>query len=169
MSQAILPFLAFTEADAGRAYREFGFNCGPAALAACLGLTPNDVRPHLPPVFEARRYMNPTQMGQALMSLGCRWRPMPYPLDDGQFPVHGLVRVQWSGTWLKPGVPVGAAYARTHWVASKFINDAAWVYDINGGWQTRVAWEAQTVPLILAEVRGADGTWHPTHRWEVMR
>lgn len=170
MSTATIPHLAFSEVDAGRAYHAFGFNCGPAAICACLGLTPDAVRPHLGD-FEQRGYINPTMMGNALASLKVRWRSMPQaPTNVPEwipFPARGLVRVQWGGPWLRPGVPVGAAYARTHWIASLEFQGTSWVYDINGGWCPRVWWEAEIVPLLIADTRNADGSWFATHRWEV--
>jgi hypothetical protein len=160
-----VPCIAFTETDAARAYHEWRANCGPAALAACLGLTLDAVRPHLGD-FEARGYMNPTMMANAVRSLGALRQMMR--IDEREtFPSRGLVRIQWGGPWINPGVPVGAAYARTHWVASLNHDGFPWVFDINGGWLLRRQWESDIVPLLIAEVRKADGSWFPTHRWDV--
>ncbi len=156
-----LPPLAFTEADAIQAWESWGCNCGPAALAACLGLTPEDVRPHLGD-FARRGYMNPTMMGQALASLGRRWMSVRAIAD------RGVVRIQFGGPWMKPGVPPAAAYRHTHWIAAMVHERAVWVYDVNGGWRTRTDWEAEIIPLLVADNPRRDGTWQPTHRWEVM-
>ena len=162
MSQATLPFLAFTEADAVQAYREYGFNCGPAALCACLEMAPDQVRPHLGD-FKHRGYMNPTMMGKALDSLQHRWQSVRAIAG------RGIVRIQFGGPWLKPGVPPAAAYQHTHWIACLKENGCSWVYDINGGWMSRERWTSEVIPLLVADNRRRDGTWFPTHRWEVVR
>jgi len=59
----ILP--RFTEADANRAWEEWGANCGPAALAVVAGLSLDEVRPYLVD-FEQKGYTNPTLMFQSL-------------------------------------------------------------------------------------------------------
>lgn len=156
------PPLKFTETDAARAYHEWRCNCGPSALAACLGWTLDQVRPHLAD-FETRGTMNPTQMIAALISAGFARKDAP------SWPMHGLVRIQWGGPWLKPEVPKAAAYQHTHWVASKRDDRECWVYDINGGWTTFDAWEATVVPPIVAGIKRCDGTWEPSHCWEVRR
>jgi hypothetical protein len=167
MSAVTPPFPAFTAADSDRAYAEWGCNCGPAALAACLDLGLESVRQHLGD-FERRRYMNPTMMGNAITALRARRRAMPHdPRPEARFPARGVVRIQFGGPWLAPGVPVGAAYARTHWVASLDHEGQPWVYDVNAGWLHRPLWESMVVPDLLAGIRRADGTWYPTHRWEV--
>jgi hypothetical protein len=53
--------VSFTEADAHRAYDEWGANCGPGALAAIAGLTLDKVRA-LMGDFETKGYTNPTLM-----------------------------------------------------------------------------------------------------------
>jgi hypothetical protein len=170
MRTAAAPILAFTEEDADRAYNAWRCNCGPTALAACLGLTLDAVRPHLGD-FERRGYMNPTMMGNALTSLKAHWRSMGQaPTNIAEwipFPGRGVVRIQWGGPWLNPGVPIGAAYARTHWIASWTLDGGPWVFDVNGGWRPRSSWEGEIVPLLIEATRKADGSWFPTHRWEV--
>src|SRR5580700_11291869 len=47
----------FTPADADRAYEEWGMNCGPSALAAVMGMTFDEVRPHMGD-FERKHYTN---------------------------------------------------------------------------------------------------------------
>lgn len=158
----LAPPVAFDEADALRASFEWHFNCGPAALAAILGLTPAEVRTHLVG-FPGKGHMNMRDMMLALRSLGCaatNWRQSPAGLKREQGRSDfGLARVQWSGSWLRPGVPKGAAISRTHWVALRAWEGKPWVYDVNGGWQIRPRWEAETVPLLMAEVKGCDGGW----------
>lgn len=52
------PPLRFGVDEAQAASDEWGFNCGPAALCAVLGLTPAELRPHLGD-FERKRYTKP--------------------------------------------------------------------------------------------------------------
>ena len=157
------PSLKFTAQDLARAYQAWGCNCGPAALAACLGLTLDEVRAHLGD-FEAKGWMNPTMVATAISSAGCLRRDVP------GWPEHGLVRIQWGGPWLKPGVPKAAAYQATHWVACKRDDTEVWVFDVNaGGWTTFDEWDAVTRPAIVQGIKRADGTWEPTHFWEVRR
>ena len=105
----------FTAAEANDAFKRWGCNCGPTALAAMLGLKPDDVREHIPN-FDQRRYTNPSMMQAALRSLGVGYREV----DDGperaaietlrpyiaRFPEYGVMRIQWEGPWLSPGVPL---------------------------------------------------------------
>lgn len=159
------PMLRFTEADCDRAAREWGLNCGPAALAACLGMTPEEVRPHL---GAFRGFMTPTEMLNAIESAGFTVRPTDPEL---YLPDHGIVRVQWGGPWLHPGVPAKAAYRFTHWIAFKRSGEVGasplWVYDINAGWVRLGEWEESVKPRILARIPRADGSFSFTHRWEV--
>lgn len=167
MKTETLPYIAFDSHDVAAAYRDWGCNCGPAALAASLDLTLDAVRPHLGD-FEQRRFMNPTQMQISLVALMARWRAIPNGTGP-PWPENGVVRIQFGGPWLKPGVPVGAAYARTHWLASRKHEGADWVCDVSAGWLPAERWEAEILPLLVKWVSRADGTWFPTHRWEVRR
>jgi len=63
--------LRFTEKDAIEAADEWGFNCGPAAVAAICGLSLPELRPQLVD-FELKRYTNPTLMAQILKNVGAR-------------------------------------------------------------------------------------------------
>lgn len=58
----------FTEADAQRAYDEWGANCGPNALAFALQIPLEEVRDVIPQ-FDERRYTSPTMMRQAVEHL----------------------------------------------------------------------------------------------------
>ena len=56
---------------------------------------------------------------QALQSLRVRYTPNSRPLGAMlPWPKLGLVRVQWGGRWMQPGVPMAARYRHTHWVGS---------------------------------------------------
>jgi hypothetical protein len=162
------PPIAFDSDDANAAYEAWGCNCGPSALAACLGWTLDAVRPHLMN-FEAKGFMSPTMMIGALTSAGFDRLPRSLGANTTAFPRHGLVRIQWGGPWLSPGVSPRAAYRYTHWVASKRISLVTWVFDVNGGWLTFDDWSSGIVPMLIASIKRADGTWTPTHCWEVRR
>lgn len=176
---AILPPpLRFTLDEAQAAADAWGFNCGPGALCAVLQLRPEQVRPPLASVgFENRRYTNPTMMAGALDSLRVPFRRVfESAVDPGDRPVvwprFGLVRVQWSGPWTKPGVPMAARYRHTHWVGVDGRGPVQMIFDVNavceGGWLTWREWECQLVPWLLRECcPKGDGRWWPTHCWEI--
>lgn len=161
----------FNEADAQRAYDEWGANCGPGALAAIMHMTLDEVRPHLIG-FDAKRYTNPTMMNDALRSIGRSWHRI-----GADWPDYGLVRVQWEGPWTKPCVPMRARYRHTHWVGAalrgRAIPDDVGVFDINciangSGWTAFRYWEGNLVPWLLEEcVPRASGRWYITHAIEV--
>ena len=152
---------AFTLTDAERANDEWGANCGPGALAAIMGLTLDEVRPHMGD-FERKHYTNPTLMFDALTSVGARFRTL------------GLARIQWEGPWTKPGVPIRARYRHTHWVGSRRATGGVGIFDINcmnngSGWVALEAWRDIAVPWILERcVPPADGKWHITHSIEIV-
>lgn len=145
------------------------FNCGPGALCAVLDKTPAEIRPHLGD-FERKGYTNPKLMAEILRRLNVTYfKPMS---DD--WPIFGLVRVQWAGPWTRSGVPLRARYRHSHWVASSrpSAEGERYVFDVNavcaGGWLSYQEWSQQLVPWLLRECEPkADGRWWPTHRWEV--
>jgi len=158
----------FTVEDIDRANDEWGCNCGPAAIAAILMMTPDQVRPHMGD-FERKRYTNPQLMFEALNSIGKPWRSSP-----AAWPAYGLVRIQWHGPWMRPEVPIRARYRQTHWIAAATddrLGDG--VYDINAmangtGWTQRRQWESVVAPWIVENcVPRGDGGWSITHAIEV--
>lgn len=168
------PAVAFSDVDAESAWAAWRFNCGPAALCAVTGLTPEKVRPHLGD-FEQKGYTNPTLMFGALRSLGVKWEAKSSPLgvEKLEWPAFGLARIQWGGPWTKPGVPMRARYRQTHWVASchRSPGDIG-IFDVNamnvGGWVPLASWEKVMVPWLMKEcVPRADGTWWITHAVEI--
>lgn len=167
---APLPVNRFDGADLDRAHADWGCNCGPAALAACLGWSLDEVRPHLGE-FERRGFMSPSMMLAAIASAGFRTRPIPASSPDS-LPAHGLLRVQWGGPWLAPGVPPKAAYRYTHWIACKRFGgpeDVA-VFDVNcPAWQPMARWQHGTAIVLMDAVKRCDRTFGFTHRWEVRR
>lgn len=167
--------VAFTLDDAVKAADVWGANCGPGALAGVLGLSLDDVRPHLPG-FDQKRYTNPKMMRAALDSLAVSYQWKVGRL--GLFPSFGLARVQWDGPWTKPGVPPAAAYWHTHWVASAMPDRSVpnpkdvQIFDINaicvGGWIDLVEWSTQLVPWLLKQCEPkATGDWWLTHVVEI--
>lgn len=160
--------LKFTEADANRAYEEWGANCGPGALAAIVGQHINSVRTHIA-LFDQRHYTNPSMMFHALRSLSVSFKPR----WDKCWPDWGLVRIQWEGPWTEPGVPIRARYRYTHWIGAcaKDREDIG-IFDINcmnsGGWVSLDDWQLIVVPFLLKHnVPNANGKWSITHSLEV--
>lgn len=180
--------------NAQEASDEWGFNCGPGALCAVLGMTPDSIRPHLLD-FEIKGYTNPTLMANILHGLHVRFRrkyECAVQVDGrplkGDWPRFGLVRIQWGGPWTKEGVPMRARYRQTHWVASRAVDATAWrsdarpmpqpiwpgheIFDVNalcvGGWLPYDEWAGELVPWLLKQaVPKASGEWWPTHCWEI--
>lgn len=165
------PFLPFMRRDAEAAHSEWGCNCGPAAIAAVMGLKLDEVRPFMGD-FERKRYTNPTLMFETLDRLG-----RPYARIGTRVPSFGLVRIQWEGPWTEPGVPIRARYRHTHWVGwcrnSRFGLEA--VFDVNAlggrrfdGWACYADWSHIIAPWIIENlVPGGTGRWHFTHGIEV--
>jgi hypothetical protein len=165
----------FTLAEANKAGDEWRFNCGPAALCAVLDMTLDEIRPKLGD-FERKGYSNPTLVKETLTRCGAA-QFLVYRADMPGIGIpprldNALVRVQWSGPWTRPGVPMRVRYRQTHWIGVR--NNSTEVFDINamciGGWMSRAKWESQLVPwLIGACVSKGDGGWWPTHALAVTR
>ena len=170
--------MRFTIDDAQRAADKWNFNCGPGALCAVLDKTPDEMRPHLLD-FEAKGYTNPTLMYDILNTMGVQYT-VPFrsaterltALDEstGRLRIIPsgaiLMRVQWSGPWCKPGVPMAARYRHTHWVALR--GGGVDVFDVNamcvGGWLPYAEWATRLVPWLMRECcPKSDGKWWPTH------
>lgn len=165
----------FTALEAGDANDAWGFNCGPAAVAAVTGMTLDALRPHLGG-FELKHYTNPTLMWEILKNLGVEFSKTTFPGAEcitprsEHWPKYGLARIQWEGPWTKPGVPIQARYRQTHWIGVS----GGYVFDINamevGGWIPRKQWTESLVPWLLENYYPkADGNWHITHSVEVTR
>jgi hypothetical protein len=154
------PVYSYTEKDSEKAYNEWGSNCGPGALATMLGLTLDEVHPHIPK-FDERKYTNPKMMQAALWSLGVHeLESRPY---NRAMAKYGLNRIQWEGPWYGK-----FAYRKTHWVGSmEWSGRNTFVFDINGGWMFQPKWEKEIVPILTGLYKRATGAWHITHRWEL--
>jgi hypothetical protein len=179
----IAPVYSYTEQDAQKAFKEWGANCGPGALAVMVGLTLDDVHPHIPK-FDERRYTSPSMMKRALESLGVNWherlpregeallRGLPRSPETGApdnsphahtLAEYGLVRIQWEGPWYGK-----FACRKSHWIGSMLWSGGnTFVFDINGGWLFQPEWEKKIVPILTGLYRRATGGWHATHRWEL--
>lgn len=170
--------LKFDSDDAEQASESWGCNCGPAALAAVLGQTLDDIRPAVMAAgFADKGYMNPTMMKAALSAAGggikaerC-FGTATRSAGWGQFPDGGLARIQFTGWWTEAN-NWRVAYGRTHWVASYrpgIVDRSLYIFDINGGLMRAEDWEKKIVPAIAATLERADGGWFVTHRWETYR
>jgi hypothetical protein len=157
----------FTEADAIEAFDAWGCNCGPAALAAVMGMTLDGVRPHLRG-FDEKGYTNPTMMYSALRSIGRPWRQRTL----STWPCFGLARIQWEGPWTGPSVPIRARYRYTHWVGAARESRGIGIFDINAlnngsGWCSLADWSEKLAPkLAILHDKRATGAWHITHSLE---
>jgi hypothetical protein len=166
--------LQFTYDEAEKAAEEWGFNCGPAAIAAICGLSIAALRPNLGD-FESKRYTNPTLMFQILERLGVNYQSrMGTPPAACQWPNYGLARIQWEGPWMQPGVPMAARYRYTHWVGCYMAGAGnVGVFEVNclnngTGWVSLANWMQITVPFIVRACHPrAYGSWHITHAIEV--
>lgn len=159
----------FTMDDMIRANEEWGANCGPGAIAAIMGMTLDEVRPHMGD-FEKKHYTNPSLMWSALRSLGVSWKKA----DELYWPQHGLVRIQWHGPWTAKNAPPRWAYRYTHWVAAKRGSGSTGIFDINAlangsGWCSSLDWVDTVVPFITSDIPRANGEWSITHSVEVER
>lgn len=163
----------FSVEEAYAAQDEWGMNCGPGAIAAVLGLTPAQLRPHMGD-FEKKGYTNPSLMWTVLGNVGARFSYRGGLLSRDDWPNYGLARIQWEGPWTKPGVPARVAYRHTHWVGARQINGSTDIFDINaiseGGWLSAEDWSTRLVPWLLAECEPkASGGWWITHAVEIKR
>lgn len=172
----------FTSTDIDRANHDWLCTCGPAALAAILDLTLDEVKPHFMPAFPG--WTTPTRMFDALRHAGARWtwravlRDSPHP-----WPSYGIARIQWEGPWTQPGANARWAYTHTHWVGvsqgkGSRGQDLIDIFDVNtvgdgsalqDGWGPLEWWTSEIVPRLTADIKRATGKWHVTHAIEVTR
>ena len=158
----------FTLEKAAVCAEAWGFNCGPAALAAICDLTPEEARQYLVG-FDRKRYTNPMMMFQALRDIpDLEWCKI-----GAEWPDHGLARIQWHGRWMEPQVPRRARYRHTHWVGTHKTATQRGVFDVNflgngSGWCSIAVWRTYVVPWILKECEPkSNGGWSVTHGLEV--
>jgi hypothetical protein len=165
--ELLLSAPSFAIDDAQAAGDTWGFNCGPGAIAAVVRMTPDELRPYMGD-FEQKGYTNPTLMFEILKRLGVGYRM----IDKGIWPAYGLVRIQWHGPWMNPGVPIKARYRKTHWIGCRDTPGGRQMFDVNcmcvGGWVPEEEWKEQVAPWLAGSlVKGYDGNWSMTHCIEV--
>jgi hypothetical protein len=172
----------FTSADIDRAYWDWQCSCGPAALAAILGLTLDEVKPLFMPAFPG--WTTPTRMLEALRRANKHWSSIAVPARTRTtWPVWGVARIQWEGPWTAPGANQRWAYTHTHWVGvsrGKGSRDQHLIdiFDVNtvggggpleDGWGPLEWWSRDIVPLLTKDIKRATGGWYITHAIEVAR
>ena len=164
----------FTEQDAKRAFDEWRANCGPVALAAIVGMTLDQVRPHMGD-FESKAYTNPALMFDVLKGIGAKFSYMTpakaLPPRKG-WPRSGLVRIQWEGPWTLPDATKHTRHRHTHWVGGQGSQSSYAVFDVtcmnNGtGWCSLQDWISVIAPHLMARYPRASGRWHITHSIEI--
>jgi len=138
-------FTKHTPSDAVELANEGKAACGQAALAAALGWSVAQVLP----LFEKQGtglWVSEKRMEMAIALTGSVFiRNAGWPNSMTVLLIQGL------GSWMKPGLPIGARNSRTHWVATVCDDEAhQWVYDINiGDWLPRAMWETNALKPIL--------------------
>lgn len=81
-------------------------------------------------------------MKQALTTLGVE----NYEVGSKALDQWSVRWLQGLGSWMRPGVPMGARNQRTHWVASH----EGLIYDINAdSWLAAEVWRTQILPDLL--------------------
>lgn len=124
------------------AYRLAGHGkaaCGHAALAAALQCHVRDIMHAFP---GPGLWVNDARMKQALATLEVEH----YEVGSKSLNQWSVRWLQGLGSWMRPGVPMGARNQRTHWVAS---HDGL-IYDINAdSWLPAEVWQTQVLPDIL--------------------
>ena len=160
------PMLFYNPDDVAEAHDAWGANCGPAALAAILHRPVMQVARYFPD-FPEKPWTTPTKMTDAMMQAGIK----SYGTVES-WPVYGLVFIQFEGPWEKPGVPPGAAYRHTHWVAAlddgnKHDPKERWIWDVNNdNWTEFWRWEEGTLAALLKHHKRSTG-WRIRRAFEV--
>lgn len=161
----------FTQDEMETAIREWGCNCGPAALAFALQRPLAEIR-YAIPGFAEKRYTSPTMMKGGLEFFKVAWSVVtpsasrPPDIENLFDEMPSLVRVQFTGPWTKPGSNPKWAYNYTHWVATWRERSVPLVFDINGGAMGILSWD-EVLAEIARQTPRADGGWFPTHIWRI--
>lgn len=119
--------------------------CGQAALAAALERNVKGVIKGF--ISNPGLWVSASLMVKAADKLGFTVRKTdPFPREKAVMLIQGI------GSWMNPGVPIGARNARTHWVATcRTDHGTPWVYDVNiGDWLPASVWESDILAEILA-------------------
>lgn len=142
--------------DVEIALSTWGATCGPAALAAALGLPLAAVRDAVcsgtPPAFKG--YMGVSDMLDACSVLRVKVEriqsKVPAAAELDLLAREGpprLVLVQWRGPW---EAHARAAATHRHWIANLATADETWIYDVNeDDWMLFERWRDELVPLLL--------------------
>lgn len=161
--------LPYTPAEATAAHDDWNAMCGHYSIAAATGRTLEDIRTAGVPL---KGWMNPTMISQTLAALivpaeRFLLKELGYDVPQDlvklpQFRQGTILRVQWEGSWMNPGVPAGARYQRTHYIAIKDgrIMDPAMGPNIH----LPVDLWLQEIPKVVRQIKGATG-YHFTHAW----
>lgn len=152
------PPLPFTPEELAEANGRWGCNCGPAALAAFLGMPLEEVRPHLG-YFEVKRHMNTSDMIAAFLRIAGK---KPIIMGDPCINNPGIAKIQWEGPWTGPGGNTRWAAKFTHWIATRPTKPRGyvWAYDVNNpAWEPLGAWMAGTAERIMEEIPRCSGTF----------
>lgn len=156
--------------DVDAAHDSWKANCGPAALAALLGVPVADVRRAFPS-FPAKPWCSPTQMLEAIRLLGRRGVSTPGEPGRRQLS-DGLAYVQFTGPWTAPGASPRWAYRHTHWIAvdsAPAPMGGKLVYDVNVDfWIWELGWVDRVINDLAKEIPRADGGWWIRTTIEVM-
>jgi hypothetical protein len=149
-------------ADLEAARAEWGANCGPAALAAALGLQLADVRTAVSDKGKFRGYMTITHMREAIATLGVRvarihatqTRPDEFCLRYRHNRPHvRIVCVAFDGPW---SVNPKAAAKYRHFIAAQ----GGMVYEVNSNdWMPAFLWEDNAHLLYPKRATGHTFTW----------
>ena len=159
----------FSEHESEYAYKTWGANCGPNALAFALQTKLEAVRPHIPG-FDVKQYTSPAMMKAALDSLRRPFTVVPKPKRADMFCQRhvALVRIQWTGPWIIDGKPQKWAARQTHWICCWTDNEGfETVFDCNGGMMSPEWWQSEIVPAITKTIPRADGGWYPANVWRL--
>lgn len=133
-------------ADAYRLAQDGRCACGQASLAAALGRNAGDILHAFP---GPGLWVNDARMKQALKTLGITH----YEVGSKKLDQMAVLWIQGLGSWMRPGVPMGARNQRTHWVASH----EGLIYDLNAdSWLPSAVWREQILPDLLHAWKAKD-------------
>lgn len=158
--------IPYTVEESETANREWMASCGHHSIASAAGVSLADVKAACSKLCG---WMSPTMIEETLLALGCR-----YSVVKGKFSgkpasrinERWIMRVQFEGSWLKPGVPAGAAYQRTHYIAAGdgLVMDTMRHSNVLC---TAEEWENLQAENV-AKVKSATG-YYFTHLWQISK
>ncbi|MBN8422887.1 MAG: hypothetical protein J0L73_28520 [Verrucomicrobia bacterium] len=164
--------LPYTPAQAEAAHNDWKARCGHFSIAAASGCPLEEIRTAGVPL---KGWMNPTMISQTLTALKFHFdrfllKERGYDSPEQILALDNInqgsvLRVQWEGSWMDAGVPAGARYSRTHYIACKghTIMDPAF----DPKFPVRVQDWLQIAPTqIVPLIKGATG-YHFTHAWVI--